>query len=697
MKKIESSTDKNKNKNKNINLSKILNSDLFFQSSGVIKLALNKNRIIDKDFGIKRAKAKIDIGKKNKIKISPKNAKKKIRISKQEEEQNDNLTYFKKKEIPFELADIIENNQTKFEKVFDAFHDIKQKNDLFQSHWHYVQKSKEKAKNKETNNISFNNEMNKDEFYKNLKKYDFSSRDKIELELQKKLTEKLFKSNPLMIKNSNDMLFYYLNLAKKQNLNFKELNPTKYLNKVKEILDFMEIFVDYNTDKMNKDINMQNSNFLMKRQKKIDEENIKLKEEQKRQNFIDNKISKKMISRTKRTIRSLNKNKNYFENPNYFTNNMSSTFYNRNNTSKFLTPNKMNKLSKSSTNFFVGDKNHFNKGGIFSNTIKFLQDKKLNLTKRLSSLIDSEANKEDKIQNKKYSLPNTINNKSNKSNSDIISLFNKKYFISNTKDNTLSRNKKSKLNNLKIIHKSNSLNINSNSLNNNNINFDNNTILPSINKTPYGQSLSRDDRPLYPVKSNFSPKEKEKEKEKEKDKDNYSNIPTSKNNNESSRPSRPSRLSRPSIRKSLLNDSSNDIKIEKEKELKKKNSKSSYKQQNSIIIISDLYDKLKDGKSFNKNNLKHIYNYIHQKNLKKKKKKDTMNLIKDVQLLSDGFDINKVSKNIENIPNKEIKQIKNFKIINNELNKLDKKYVKEICEFKAKNQRNEGQDDEYIL
>ena len=674
MKKIESSTDKNKNKYKNISLSKILNSDLFFQSSGIIKLALNRNRLIDKDFGIKRAKPKIDIGKKNKIKISPKNIKKALRLSKEAEEQNDNLTYFKKKEIPFELADIIENNQTKFEKVFDAFRNIKKKNDLFQSHWHYVQKSKEKSKNKEKN-ISFNNDMNKDEFYKNLKKYDFSSRDKIELELQKKLTEKLFKSNPLMIKNSNDMLFYYLNLAKKQDLNFKELNPTKYLNKVKEILDFMEIFVDSNIDKKNKDITMQNSNFLMKRQKKIMEENIKLKEEQKKQNIIDNKESKKMISKTKRTIRSLNKNKNYFENPNYFTNNMSSTFYN--NTTKFFTPNKMNKLSKSSSNFFIGDKNHFNKNNnIFNDTIKFLQEKKLNLTKRLSSLLDSEANK--------YSLPDTINNKSN---SDIISLYNKIYMKSNSKDNSLSRNRrKYKLNNLKIIHKSNSLNSNSNFINNNKSIF-NNAILPSISisKTPYGQSLSRDDRQSNLINSNISPK---KEKDKDKDKENYSNIPTSKNNNESNRPS---------IKKSIQNNSSQDVKIEKEKDLKKNNSKPSYKNQKSIIIISDLYDKLKDGKNFNKNNLKHINKFINQKNLKNKNKKDTMNLIKDVQLLSDGFDINKVSKSIENIPNKEIKQIKNFKIINNELNNLDKKYVKEICEFKAKNQRNEGQEEEYIF
>ena len=95
----------------------------------------------------------------------------------------------------------------------------------------------------------------------------------------------------------------------------------------------------------------------------------------------------------------------------------------------------------------------------------------------------------------------------------------------------------------------------------------------------------------------------------------------------------------------------------------------------------------------NKNNLKHIYKYMYHKNKNHKKKKDTMNLIKNVQILSDGFDINKVTKSIENIPNKEIKQIKNFKKIGVELNRLDKRYVKEICEFKARNQRNDGQDE----
>lgn len=136
MKNIKPSTYKNKSTNKNINLSKIINSDLFFESSGLIKLALNKNRLINKDFGIKRAKAKIDIGKKNKKNLTP-NVKS-VNHEAKEEESNDNNVIINKKEIPFELADILENNKTKFKKVFEAFHDIKEKNEMFISHWHYV-------------------------------------------------------------------------------------------------------------------------------------------------------------------------------------------------------------------------------------------------------------------------------------------------------------------------------------------------------------------------------------------------------------------------------------------------------------------------------------------------------------------------------------------------------------------------------
>ena len=689
MKKLLPSIDKNATKNRPIkNLSKILNSDLFFQSSGVIKMALNKNRLIDKDFGVKRAKAKIDVGKKPKIIFNSKikhNSKK----SKEEENENNNInTFFQKKEVPFELADIIENNKTIFEKVFDSFHDIKSKNDEFASHWHYVQKSIEKLKNQKQQKTDEFYDKKSEEFSKNLKKYDFSTRDKIELELEKKITEKIFKSNPLMIKSNNDMLFYYLYEYKNKFINFKEQNPTKYLNKMKELLDFEELFVDFKKNKMDKDIDAQNANFMMKRQRKIDEENIKLKEEQKKQNIKDNKESKRMIRQTKKSIKLLNKNKNYFEDKNYFSNNnnLSSTYYKNNSTnrSKFLTPNKSSlKMSKSSSNFFNGDNNKFNQFK-FNNALRFLQQKKFNLSQKLSSLMNNDTNdKNDKIDNKKldkrhekkYSFQENINN------SKLGSLF-KNYIESNSKDSSLiNRNINSeKLNNLKIMHKSNSLNNNNYTIHNK-LNQDDYKILPTIKKFPYDQPLSGDRGAIYPIKSNFLNAHSQKEKE------NSYNLPTSKNNNDSSRPS---------LMKSLVNESLNDNKKEKEKDKDKRKSRNSKLIDNNNIqkvVVSELYDKLKDGKILNTNNMKHIYKFIYHKKLNKKKKKDTMNLIKDVQLLSDGFDINKVSKSIENLPNKEIKQIKNFKIINNELNKLDKKYVREICEFKARNQRNEGYED----
>ena len=675
MKKINPSTYKNVSKNKTKNLSKILNSDLFFESSGMIKMALNKNRLLDRDFGIKRAKPKIDIGKKNKS-ISPtiKHFSKRL---KEEENDNNNINnFFQKKEIPFELADIIENNKTKFKKVFDSFHDLKSKNDEFTTHWQFVQKSVEKLKKKKKEDIVEVHDKKNEEFFKNLKKYEFSNRDKIEMELQKKLSENVFKSNPLMIKNNNDMLFYYLYEYKNKFINFKEQNPTKYLNKMKELLDFAEIYVDYKKDKANKDITTQNERFLMKRQQKIDEENMKLNEEKEKQNIIDNEISKKMIKQTKRTIKLLNKNKNYFEDKKYFScninNNMSTTFYkNSISKSKFLTPNKnCLKMSKSSSNFHFRDQSQFK----FNNTLKLLQQRRLNLSKQLSSIIDNK-NKIQKIKienfpKKNYSLEDNTNinpliKNSNEPNSkDSIIL-----------TNSGRNNNKNILTHLKEFHKSNSLNMNNETFHNK---FNQNSSnLPAIKKFPFQQTNSGEGRGVPSSKnfSNFLP---------QKEKENSSNLTSSKNNNDSNRSS---------LKKSLVNDL---VSTNKKENIKRQSRNSKLMDENiKKVVVSDLYDKLKDGKDINKNTLKHIYKYIYHKKLKKKNKKDTINLIKDVQLLSDGFDINKVTKSIEDIPSKEIKQIKqikNFKNINNELNILDKRYVKEICEFKARNQRNEGQE-----
>ena len=540
MKKIKTSKDKNKKTNRTINLSKILNSDLFFASSGNIKMALNKNRIVNKDFGIKRAKPKIDIGKKNKICMSP--TKKKLNRTSKEEELNENA-FFMKKRVPFELANIIEENKEKFKKVFDSFHEIKSKNDMFTSHWNYVQKSIQKIKNKE-NKVN-DNDTKKDEYSKNLKKYDFSNHDKIELELEKKLTSKIFKSNPLMIKNNNDMLLYFLNMYKGNNIDFKEQNTTKYLNKVKDFLDYMEIIVEYKNDKSNPDIKTQNTKFLMKRKNKIEEENLKLEEDQQKQNAIDVIESKRMIKESNNTLKIINKNKKFFEDPNYFSNdfNISSTFY-KNNRSKFLTPNKKLFFSKSSSNFFVGDKGHFSPNKNYNNTLKLLQEKKNILSKRLSSLLDNTVKKEnknkikdikkldlDKNVKKYYSLKDNINN------NILCSLFYNIYNENNSKDNSFrnfSRNT--------ILRKSNSLKVD---------NLSNFKCLPSIKQL--NDSLSPNTNGVQPFASKLSNIIPQK---------NDLSPLTSQNNNDSYRPSIKS------IKRNLLNESTNENKNTIEEKIK---------------------------------------------------------------------------------------------------------------------------------
>ena len=86
--------------------------------------------------------------------------------------------------------------------------------------------------------------MKKDDFLASLKKYDFSTRDKIELDLQKKLTSKIFKSNPLMIKSNNDMLFYLLNMYKDKHINYKDQNTTKYIFEINKVRLYF-FFIDF--------------------------------------------------------------------------------------------------------------------------------------------------------------------------------------------------------------------------------------------------------------------------------------------------------------------------------------------------------------------------------------------------------------------------------------------------------------------
>ena len=99
--------DKKLMKNKKINLYKVLDDEKFLQSSSAIQMALNKDRLVKKDFRIIRAKPKINIGKLSRKKLSL-SSKRKKELSPMEENNDNNILYKNNKNIPFELADILE-------------------------------------------------------------------------------------------------------------------------------------------------------------------------------------------------------------------------------------------------------------------------------------------------------------------------------------------------------------------------------------------------------------------------------------------------------------------------------------------------------------------------------------------------------------------------------------------------------------
>jgi len=82
------SIDKKLMKNKKINLYKVLNDEKFLRSTNAIQMALNKDRLVKRDFRIIRAKPKINTGKSSRKNLSLSSKRKKGYYSM--DENNDN-------------------------------------------------------------------------------------------------------------------------------------------------------------------------------------------------------------------------------------------------------------------------------------------------------------------------------------------------------------------------------------------------------------------------------------------------------------------------------------------------------------------------------------------------------------------------------------------------------------------------------
>ena len=684
---------KNLSQNKKFNFTKILKNKSIFKNPSLIKQALSKGTISTKNYELKKLGKKIHL---NKIESKSLELKK------------------GKREIPYELLNILEKREKQYNKINSLYQSLKKENDTFLSYWHYTKKIKEKLEKLNNEENDSEKEEENEDYKKISKMYEFSNRDKIELDLQKNLSKNIFKSNPLIINNNNEMYFHFLketNKSQNKSVNFNEQNSSRYLIKVKDFLEYISILKDETIDDLNKKIKLTNCNFTQYQDKKIEEENLKLLEEKQKNEIKEISESKRMIRYTKSLLNKLDKNKDYLEDPNYFT------FYRKYNI-KALTPNRksqhklMNKSSRS--DFFVGDRNHFLNKDKYD-TMRILKLKKNNLSKQLSSLLNESNNKKSKrIQKLRINNINPLFDKNNNesfSKDNNNSTFNMNFYqskISNNYNNSTNSVFIQRYNNKKILPSiksyfpynaftkssiSNSMQqpvlVEENKIENKNrdsVNLDNTIKELHLNLNDNNETDNNIDS------NNSVSSMKNDEKENEDDYDNK-NVNDTEKNNENNKEIEDNNVEENNHENenNLEEENNNEKEKNDEKEDDKENDENKQKEESNkkIIIISDLYEQVKDMKKLNNENIKEIDTYILQKDIEYKRSKNTVNLINDVQLVLDEFDINKIAKNFSDTKNKEYIKIKTFKKMDKKLKKLDKKYINDIIQFKARNLKND--------
>lgn len=423
-------------KKKRLNFSAMLTSEYFFHRSNQIQMALNRDRILPRDYLIRRAKSKINTGKKRKINNNNKNKSEDDSFYDANKEKD-------KKDIPDELEKLLEDYKKKFEAQNIKYKDLKEYNDIISSYWNYINRTNSK---KERELL--------------LKRY-FSQNDKNVINLYseklQKLTLNIFKSNPLLQKKKNaDMFFHYLSEFNKYYQNEEKYTYVKqkiifFLEKLKEFLDFMKIKMDTSLDSISKDIKIKNSNYVQQYEIKVLQELKALKEKQNIENSKQINECEKMINHTKKTLKALFQNKSLFEDPTYYDP-LYLTFNSHSNKKLFLKSrndddNHKNKYNNLSSSYFLKENNYSpNKTGKMYSTAStgFYNPDKKNMNyeskeigkssnKKLCKIM--KQNSSDKIRKVKLVIPSFYDGKnkkgSNKARKSIeVDKINGKYMLS---------------------------------------------------------------------------------------------------------------------------------------------------------------------------------------------------------------------------------------------------------------------------
>ena len=666
---------------KRLNFSAILTKDYFSKNIIKIQLALNKKRMVPLNYNIRRVKSKIDSGMS-------------LKIKKQKEDEM--IPSYKDQvdinNIPQELEKILEENEKKFMVQNKEYFKLKEENDKSLGYWHYIQKIQNNKKD------TFN------------KKY-FGEEDKNMVNLNsdkvQKLSETMFKLNPLLItKEKVDLFFYYLGEFNKYFFHKKKYEKIKkkvvlFLNNLKDFLDYVAIKSDTSIDSIGKQIKLKNSKFLKELNNKIEVELQNMEIKQKKLNELEIKRAKRIIRKTKKTLKSIKKNKNFFEDPVYFDPHYSDKERKnkemksrnkliKNNNFNLSAPNfmkdintyKMNKTAKmstASTGFFHNENKNEknikiipkiesskNRDNIIIDDSNSNLKKNLYLTnKRLTSL-NYQNNKiilNAKAIKSRISRNDKIKKEENKKSSDLISV-SSSFYNNQIEINNLRRN----LYNKNFYFERKSININS--------------LQPPIEEdkdiilTPeYVENINEDkseQNKMIKINKNILKKKTFNYTDK-----NYMFKFKNPNNSDLDLKFREKRGK--TFGKSS-NSSTNKFRNYKNFDF---NDKAKTK---TNLQLSTLYESIRVKPKLNNNELKDINTYFIQNGKKIKANFKLMDIISQAKKTLLNYDIEQKTKKVaqSNLTSEQTNKLKDLKEINNNIEFLDVYYISSFIDFKSK-------------
>ena len=633
-------------KSKKISFNGIINSEYFFHRSGPIKLALNQDRIIKNNYYIKKAHKKIDQGRKLK------------RVESREDEDLDLSQEYRrnKTRIPADLNKVILKYDKKFQIQNQKFHDNKDDNDKFLSYWHYVNDLSEK-KERELMLKKFFNDKDKNSINYHMKEV-------------KNMCENMFKTSPLLSGNRYlDIFFYYLsefdkNYENKKKMFYIKQKALKFLEKLKDLVDFVEVIQDTGLDAITKDVRIKHSKYRTEYERKVKLELKKNAIKQRKQDIKDIKQLEKMNKKTTKTLLCMEKNKNILEDENFPLDINSKIEKSRN----FISSNISPYSTQSRFHIFTGNKN--SKMNNTASTAFYLSGKGFftnKNNKKFFSGLNNDINKEEEIlksaiQNYKFKFerkrPSLISLKKNYS--DIREKKEKSETIRSLKEQKLSI--KNRFNFIHLTQRKPNLISSIDKIKDVNPNFSS------------SKRLSISKKVKLNTQSQFSNL-----------KENSTNIiqTISKENNQIiNKKSLGSNKSSNDINeKSIINnEDNNNINLKKIKKIiNKKKSR-----------LSVLYNEIKKQKKIKDSNKKNVKNYF----VKKKKIENQLNLsnsvyimdmIKKAKNIIDGIDIEQRTKKVfqTHLSHEQLKKLDSIKEINKRVRGLDIQFVKDIINYKS--------------